>query len=452
MKLSLLKIAGYIGASCDCDRVITSVSTDTRKITGGSLFVCLKGERFDAHDFAKQAEENGAAAIVAEREISAGVPVLYVRSTAQALLDIARMYRESFDIPVVGLTGSVGKTTTKEMIYCVMSERFNTLKTQGNLNNEIGLPTTLFGLDESTEAAVIEMGMNHFGEISRLTRTAEPTLAVITNIGVSHIEYLGSRDGILKAKCEIFEGMKDGSFAVLNGDDDKLVTVKNDRLKIVHYGINNPENDILATDITQNGESTSFTVLFGGRTQNVTIPTVGIHNVYDALAAFAVGVCFEIDSEKIACGLKKYVPAGMRQRIKKINGITVVEDCYNASPDSQKAAVDTLTALDGKRKIAVLGDMLELGESSPELHSQVGAYVKEKQLDMLLTYGEQSVFTAKAADGGKTVCKAFLSKDELASYLIKTLESGDVVLFKASRGMKLEEVINKLYGEWNYNE
>jgi UDP-N-acetylmuramoyl-tripeptide--D-alanyl-D-alanine ligase len=452
MKLSLVKIAEYLGVETKEDAVITSVSTDTRKINEGCLFICLKGERFDAHDFIPQAAENGAAAIVSEKDVECSVPVLRVESTRKALLDIARMYRESFTIPVVGLTGSVGKTTTKEMIYSVLSEKYNTLKTQGNLNNEIGLPTTLFSLDEKTEAAVIEMGMNHFGEISRLTRTCKPTMAVITNIGVSHIEYLGSRDGILKAKCEIFEGLEKGSFAALNGDDDKLITVRNDGYKIVHYGINNPENDIRAVDITQNGESTSFTVLFKNKEQKVTIPTVGLHNVYDALAAFTVGVCHGIEPQRIAVGLSKYTPAGMRQRVKNVNGITVVEDCYNASPDSQKAAVDTLLALNGKRKIAVLGDMLELGEKSAELHSEVGKYVSEKKIDMLLTYGEQSQFTAKAVTNSFTECFSFLSKEELTNKLLSVLREGDVVLFKASRGMKLEEVINNLYGEWNYNE
>ncbi len=452
MKLSLNKIADALGVKVNSDVLITSVSTDTRKIDKGCLFICLKGERFDAHDFIPQAVEKGAAAVVSEKDVKCSVPVLRVQSTHKALLDIARMYRESFDIPVVGLTGSVGKTTTKEMIYCVLSEKYHTLKTQGNLNNEIGLPTTLLSLDEEYEAAVIEMGMNHFGEISALTRTCLPTMAVITNIGVSHIEYLGSRDGILKAKCEIFEGLEKGSFVVLNGDDDKLITVKNDDFKIIHYGINNPENDFRATNIIQNGESTSFTALFKNKTQSVVIPTVGLHNVYDALAAFAVGICEKIEPKKIADGLSKYTPAGMRQRVKNVNGVTVVEDCYNASPDSQKAAVDTLKALNGKRKIAVLGDMLELGEKSEELHGQVGEYVKKSGIDMLFTYGEMSKFTAKAASNGKTVCQSYTDKGVLTKKLLETLEEGDVVLFKASRGMKLEEVINNLYGEWNYNE
>lgn len=452
MKLLLTDIADYLGIEVNKQALITSVSTDTRKIETGCLFICLKGERFDAHDFVPQAVENGAAAIVSEKDVDCPVPVLRVESTHKALLDIARMYRERFSIPVVGLTGSVGKTTTKEMIYSVLSEKYNTLKTQGNLNNEIGLPSTLFSLDEKTEAAVIEMGMNHFGEISRLTNTCKPTMAVITNIGVSHIEYLGSRDGILKAKCEIFEGLEKGSFAALNGDDDKLITVKKDDYKILFYGINNTENDILATDIFQNGKSTSFTVRFDGKTQAVTIPTVGLHNVYDALAAFTVGACHNIEPQKIADGLSKYVPAGMRQRVKNVNGITVVEDCYNASPDSQKAAVDTLTALEGKRKIAVLGDMLELGERAPELHADVGKYLSEKGIDMLFTYGQLSKNTANAVTNGKTECFSFVSKDELTKKLLSVLEKDDVVLFKASRGMKLEEVINKLYEEWNYNE
>ena len=452
MKLSLKEIAECLGVKADCDTEINSVSTDTRKIEQGSLFVCLKGENFDAHDFTLQAQEKGAAAVVAERDVKCDIPVLRVESTGKALLKIAKLYREKFDIPVVGLTGSVGKTTTKEMIYLVLSEKYKTLKTQGNLNNEIGLPTTLFSLDETYEAAVIEMGMNHFGEISRLTNTAEPTMAVITNIGVSHIEYLGSRDGILKAKCEIFEGLRKNGFAALNGDDDKLITVKRDDCKILFYGIENKECDVLAKYIETNGQNTEFTVCFGEREQRVVLPAVGLHNVYDALAAFTVGICFDIDSERIADALSKYEPTGMRQRIKQAGGITVVEDCYNASPDSQKAAVNALTQLSGKRKIAVLGDMLELGERSAELHSDVGSFIKNSSVDMLLTYGQNSKYIASSAENGRIICKSFLSKDELAEYLLDNAKEGDVILFKASRGMKLEEVINKLYEEWECNE
>lgn len=452
MNLTLKEIARALGTETKSNITITSVSTDTRKIEQGSLFVCLKGDNFDAHDFVMQAVEKGAAAVVAEREVESTVPVLKVESTKTAFLQIASLYRNKFDIPVVGLTGSVGKTTTKEMIYRVLSEKYHTLKTEGNLNNEIGLPTTLLRLNEEYSAAVIEMGMSAFGEISRLTNTAKPTIAVITNIGVSHIEFLGSRDGILKAKCEIFEGLKKGSYAILNGDDDKLITVKKDDYKIVFFGIENKECFVRAEDIASDGENTSFTVVFGNKKQPVTIPTVGLHNVYDALAAFTVGICQGMDEKKIALGLSKYEPAGMRQRIRKIGEITVVEDCYNASPDSQKAAVNTLCCLDGKRKIAVLGDMLELGSHSASLHSSVGEYVKSKGIDMLFTFGSESENTAKAASGGKTVCKSFLDKDALAKALCDEIKSGDTVLFKASRGMKLEEVIKKLYGEWNFNE
>lgn len=427
---------------------VSAVTIDSREASADALYVAIRGDRFDGHDFCASAVENGASAVVCERPPEVEIPYILVESTRQALLDIAKFHRaHCADVKIVGLTGSVGKTTTKEMVYAVLSEQFRAIKTEGNLNNEIGMPKTLFRLTESTEAAVIEMGMSDFGEIERMTLACRPNLAIITNIGVSHIEFLGSRDGILQAKTEILKGMPHGAPLILNGDDDKLWGYKNTDYKQIYFGIENPQAEIRAEHMeTANGE-TAFVVCFdGGKTQRVTIPTVGKHNVYDALAAFAAGLCFGIPPQKIADGLRKYAPAGMRQRIKNVAGVTVIEDCYNASPDSQKAALNVLSSLPAARKIAVLGDMLELGAFSEVAHRAVGTYAAQSHVDILFCFGKASVWIADAAkDSVRTM--HFTDKSALTEALISTVQAGDAVLFKASRGMALEEVIQKLYGE-----
>lgn len=432
------------------DREIFSISTDTRTIEKDSLFVCIKGENFNAHLFAEKAAENGAVCVMAEEEVQCSCSVIYVSSTRQAQLDLARHYREKFEIPVVGITGSVGKTTTKEMISCVMNEKYETLKTEGNFNNDIGVPRMIFRLDENYTGAVLEMGMSNLREISVLTKAVKPTCSVISNIGVSHIENLGSRENILKAKLEILEGMEDGSTLFVNGDDDMLSTVKNGRFNIVTYGINSENLDYTAKDIVSDGETTEFLLVSENVNQKIKLPTVGIHNVYNALAAFGVGVHHGISPEKCAEALGKYVPSGMRQKIVKKNDIVFIEDCYNASPDSQKASMNALMSIDGKRHIAVIGDMLELGTYSEKAHRDVGEYAAEKKVDMLFTYGSQSLFSADSArkSGLKNVL-SFDDKQKIAEKLLEVLSAGDVVSFKASRGMRLEDVIKAIYEGMN---
>jgi UDP-N-acetylmuramoyl-tripeptide--D-alanyl-D-alanine ligase len=449
-KLKLSTVAQWCGGRLQGnDTEIDNVSIDSRAVNTTSLFVAIKGERFDAHDFAKQVEESGAAAMVCHREVDVSIPVIYVEDTKKAFIDIARNYRQSIkNLTVIGLTGSVGKTTTKEMTYLVASKKFNAIKTQGNLNNDIGLPRTLFTLDDSYNGAVIEMGMSAFGEISLLSKTCLPDIGIITNIGVSHIEHLGSRDGILKAKLEILDGMKKGSTLILNYDNDKLQTVKTADYNIVSFGIDNKEANVIAQNITEKDGKTSFDVLSDGKTQSVTIPTIGIHNVYDALAAYCVGLEIGLETSVIAEALGEYVPSGMRQRINKVNGVTVIEDCYNASPDSQRAAINALMSIEGDRKIAVLGDMLELGDYSATAHTEIGEYAAAKKVDLLYTYGEESKNIAAAAESNGVKVFAFTDKEALFEALRREIKPSDVVLFKASRGMKLEEVINKLYEEW----
>ena len=441
--LRLKEISAVLGVACGEDKQIISICTDTRKITQGSLFIALVGERFDGHDFVKAAFEKGAVAAVCSKPVEADGEVLVVENTGTALLEIAAYYRSLFSIPFVGITGSVGKTTTKEMVYAVLSEKYNTLKNEGNLNNEIGLPTTVFRLDSDYEAAILEMGMSAFGEISRLAKVAQPNVGIITKIGVSHIEHLGSREGILKAKLEILDGLKPGAPLVVNGDDDLLSTVTLDDRKVITFGIENEKCDYRAVNIEQSGYNTSFTVVYSGGEQNVTIPTVGTHNVYNALSAFAAGLYLGVTAESAADGLSKYVTSGMRQNVREINGITAIEDCYNASPDSVRAAAEVLRTMQSNKKAFVFGDMLELGEISESAHREVGALIASKGIDCLYTYGKMAALAAQTAtENGMECVKAFEDKAALAAQLKADINAGDAVLFKASRGMKLEEVIS----------
>ena len=451
MNLKVTEIAKMLGLENESQNLINRVSIDSRDVDENTLFFAIKGERFDGHDFVKDVAEKGVGAVVCHREVECSAPVIYVEDTKEAFLRFATEYRCSIEgLTVIGLTGSVGKTTTKEMVACVMEQKGETLKTEGNLNNEIGVPRTLFRLEKTTRNAVIEMGMDGAGQITVLTKCARPDCAIITNVGVSHIENLGSREGILQAKLEILQGLKKGATLFLNGDNDMLSTVKNDDYKIVFFGIENKNCDVLAEEIKEIGLTTEFVAVKGDIRQKITIPTVGIHNVYDALTAFAVGLEYEISPEDIAKGLQNYVPSGMRQRIREVNGITVIEDCYNASPDSQKAGLNSLCKIAKGRKIAVLGDMLELGSYSETAHRNVGRYAAECNVDALYTYGKQSEFMADTARAeGLSEVFSFTDKAELTEALISEIKEGDTLLFKASRGMKLEEVFQKIYEQWD---
>lgn len=428
---------------------LADVCTDTRKIQPGSLFVCLRGERFDGHSFASQAAQLGAAALLVDHPVDADVPQLVVTDTGKALLQLAGWYRRRFQLPVVGLTGSVGKTTTKEFIALVLGAKYNTLKTQGNLNNEIGVPQMLFRLEDSHTAAVIEMGMNHFGEISRLTRAVAPTVGLITNIGVSHIENLGSRAGILQAKLEILEGMAPDAPLIVNMDNDMLRTVKLGDRPLLTFAIDDQSADFTATDIAEQGSTTTFTVHHSAFTQPVTIPTVGIHNVYNALAAMAVGYVTGVNPAAAAAALANYVPAGMRQNLVQVGGVQVIEDCYNASPDSMRAALQTLGKLPVRRRYAVLGAMLELGDYAKEAHTQVGKMAAENGIDGVLAYGADAAYIVEAAkQAGLENARLFDTKEALAQSLAQQVQPGDGVLFKGSRGMHLEDVMHTVYERW----
>lgn len=429
--------------------IISSVSTDTRKITKGCVFIALRGDKFDGHDFAKQAIELGATAVITEKPVE-GVRCIIVDNTKKALADLAGYYRSRFNPVLVGITGSVGKTTTKEMTALVLSGKYMTLKTEGNFNNEIGLPHTLLKLSSEHEAAVIEMGMSDFGEISLLSQISRPSIAVITNIGYSHIENLGSREGILKAKLEILDGTSHDAPLILNGDDDMLSKLKDELNRdIVYYGIENPNVDVRATEIETNDGVTTFVINYWGKKINAKLNCVGIHNVLDSLAAFSVGIMAEIEPEQIVASLAQFIPSGLRQSIVKKGEQTVIIDCYNAAPDSIKASLailSELTPMPGGRRIAVLGDMLELGSMSQKLHEEVGTYVAASKTDILICYGNDSKHIAeKAKELGIINSKYFSDKSEIVGYLKENIRKNDLLLFKASRGLKLEEVIEELY-------
>lgn len=448
-ELTFKQIADATGGTCSDFGKVTSVSTDTRTITDGALYIALKGENFDGHDFIGKAFENGAAAVLSERPTDLG-PCILTESTDKALLSLAAYYRTLFNTTVVGITGSVGKTTTKEMTACVLESKYKTLKTIGNLNNQIGLPMTLMRLEKEYEAAVIEMGMSAAGEISALSKTARPDLAIITNIGYSHIEFFGTRENILKAKLEILDGMESGAPLIINGDDELLSKYRDESGRpVVLYGIDNPEVQVRGVNISSGEGKTSFEIVYLGKSIKASIPAQGKHLVYDALSAFAAGILCNIPPEDCVKALEAYVPVGMRQHTVEKDGIKILVDCYNASPTSVEASLTVLSQMKAQgRKFAVIGDMLELGERSAELHGRIADFAKNLEIDGLLCFGEESKNIADRANSeGKIFARHFASRGELEEYLRKNIKSGDIVSVKGSRGMRLEEVIKSVWGE-----
>ena len=430
---------------------ITDVVTDSRRVVPGCVFVCFEGARVDGHSFAAGAVEKGAAYILALHPVE-GVPpekTILVEDPALAMVAMAANYRALFRPRMIGVTGSVGKTTTKEFCYAVLSAFGTALKTEGNQNNEIGLPNTLFRLDEATEYAVVEMGMSALGEIARLVRTARPAAGIITMIGVSHLENLGSRENILKAKLEICQGLPDGAPLVLNGDDALLRgAALPHRLRPVWFALKDPASDVRAVDIRDTAAGTAFTLADAehGRFE-VCIPTTGLHTVYDALAAYAAATRLGLDPARAAAALANYQTTGMRQNLAVHGGVTFIEDCYNASPDSMRAALGILASRTpgaGGRRIAVLGDMLELGAVSEAAHRDTGTLAGETA-DIVLAVGPLSAALAEAA---RKKCAATLycqNTGEVVEYLRSNLRPGDIVLAKASHAMGFEQMLTALY-------
>lgn len=379
-----------LGEMDNSEATVSSVETDSRSIREGGLFIPLVGENFDGHDFVEKALKSGASATLVMREPETYVKnkhYILVEDTQLALGDLAFYYRSKFNIPVVAITGSVGKTTTKDMVASVLGEKFRVLKTQGNFNNEIGLPLTIFRLDSSHEICVLEMGMNHFGEIDYLGRIAPPEVAIITNIGDAHIENLGSHENILRAKSEIFPYVKHHGIAVLNGDDAMLQKVKGTiPQEIIYYGTR--ENvPYLATEIENVDGGVACHVEGAGFSDKLFIPSLGRHMVYAALAAIVTGKHFGLSEEEIIKGVRSFVPTKMRMNVVELGDISILDDAYNANPQSMRAALEVLSQSDASYKVAILGDMFELGSLGPTLHHGVGDYASKLGIDCLIAIG-----------------------------------------------------------------
>ena len=454
MKWTLKQLGAWCGCTVDEAWETIEVNkfvTDSRKVEKGCLFVALKGEKFDGHDFVPSAMAQGAAAALVQRPVDAAFPQIVVEDVIKAYGAIAAGYRRATEVKVVGVTGSVGKTTTKEMIASVLESKFRTAKTAGNHNNDLGLPMTVMDMAEDTEVAVLEMGMNHFGEMAYLASIALPDISVITNIGTAHIEYLGSREGILEAKMEIMQGMDKKGVAVFNGDELLLWNLKElEGHKKYYYGIENPACDVVAENIQQMDGGMSFRVKGMGHQFSVFVPNEGIHTVYNALAAITVGMILGVKPEKMQYQLAHFQNTGMRQQVLEENGMTIIADCYNAGPESMEAALNVLGDRETEgRRIAVLGDMLELGTRSMAEHYRIGRLAVSKA-DIVFAYGTYSDrLITGAITGGMDMknCIHFSTHEAMAQKLRSVAKPGDVLLFKGSRGMKMENVLRLFLGK-----
>ena len=434
-----------------------SFSRDTRVIKKGDTFIAIKGENFDGNVFWKEAFKNGADTVIinkieiAEQDIEKykNKNIIQVNDTIKALQQIATEKRNLYkDLIVVGVTGSVGKTSTKDIIANVLRQKYKTLKTQGNMNNDIGLPFTILNLRDH-EAAVIEMGMNHLGEISKLTKIAKPSISVITNIGTSHIGNLGSRENILKAKLEILEGME-VPLLVINNDNDMLnkwAKENTSNVNIRTFGIEN-KSECMPENITKRENSSSFTCICDNNEFNLEVPVGGDVFILNALCGALVGRMLNLTDEEIQKGISSFELTKKRMEIIKLeNDITLINDSYNASFDSMKAAIEYLSNINSSRKIAVLGDMFELGEFSEELHRKVGEEVAKNKIDLLFAIGENSKYIVEEAENKgmkKDNIYYFNKKEELLKKINNTIQKDDSILFKASNGMKLFEIVEKL--------
>lgn len=470
------------------------VVLDSRKVGKDYIFIATRGERVDGHSFIDQVYDAGAMGVICEKapENPKGAFIL-VKDSFQALKDVAEYYRRQLDIRVVGITGSVGKTSTKEFVASVLSKGFRVAKTQGNYNNEVGLPLTVLQIREDCEIAVLEMGISDFGEMHRLSRIAKPDVCLITNIGQCHLENLGTRDGILKAKTEIFDFMREGGQICLNGDDDKLVTIREVRGSVpVFFG--NGDNSAVYADHYENkglmGSSARIHIrkgLMKDRDEtdfSVEIPLPGEHMLHNALAAATVGVLFGLSTGQIQAGIRDVEAVGGRSHVIRTGRLTLIDDCYNANPVSMKAAIDLLHMTDASemacapdgpektevaddsdmtdvsevageqvrlhknmRKVAILGDMFELGKDEAALHREVGIYAADKDIDVVICVGELCKYMYEGARSvGNPSVKSYYyeNKEKLFAEIWEIIHDGDIVLIKASHAMQFEEIINKL--------
>ncbi len=436
-KLTLSEIAQFTNGKQSGNIMVSNICIDSRNMKEDSLFIGIKGENFDGNDFLDDAILKGAKAVLTTKEIYS-VPNIKVEDTNKAFLDMAKGYKERImGLKTVGVTGSVGKTTTKEMLHSILSEMGETHKTEGNFNNHIGVPITLLNLKKSHKYSVVEMGMSNRGEIESLSNAVCPDVAIITNIGESHIEYLGSREEIAKAKLEILSGLK--GTIVLNGNEPLLrdLNIEND---VIYFGLEGENLDVSCSGIRQFAKYTKFTAVGPDYEIEVKINTFGRHNVANALGAIAVAKLFGAKDEEIQAGLYAFQNTGMRQNIFEHNGYTVVEDCYNASPDSMKAALSVLEKTKSNKKIAVLGAMAELGDFSYDAHKEILSIAREKA-DIVYLVGDDwrkiELLNAEHFENRQVLCLK----------LQQNVREGDAVLFKGSRAQKMEEVLKMLVNE-----
>ena len=414
----------------------TGISTDSRTAQEGAMFFALKGEKFDGNDYAVKALENGAKYAIVDRATLDGTSVrgkrycILVENVLKTMQQLASYHRRQFDIPVIGITGTNGKTTTKELVSAVLSKKYNIVATKDNINNQIGVPMTVSRIEPEHEAAVVEMGISGFGEMTALARIARPTLAVFTVIGHAHLEFLNDLDGVFRAKTEMLAFLPEDGTVIVNGDDPYLRALRCPQRKIcVGFG---EDNDLRAEDIRLEGEAgMACTVACGARRFPVRITAFGRHLIYAALEGAAVGMVLGLTDEEIAEGLTRFQAVGHRSAVIDTGRLTLIDDCYNANPDSVRSGLDSLSELPG-RHVAILGDMLEMGENGPALHRDIGRYCREKGVDLLLASGPLARYYV---EGAGDVGRLFASREALIEALPQLLRQGDAVLVKASLGM-----------------
>ena len=443
-----------VGGDGNKDTPFRSVCTDSREAAAGTLFVALGGERVDGHDYIAAAVSSGNECVLCERIPEIGdrkYVAVVVDDSLKAVGELAKAYDRRMNHRKVAITGSVGKTTTKEFVAAVLAEGFRVHKTEGNYNSTLGMPLSLLSLQNDTEVSVLEMGMSAFGEIEYMSRIAEPDIAIVTNIGSSHMEHLGSRENICHAKMEIVRGLKPGGTLLLNGDEPMLRAYLTPGVQPVFVGIDAPA-DFQAVNIREGIGRTVFDISYRGRSvEGLVIPTMGRHHIYAALFAFAVGIRMGLDEQTIINGLNRYRPVGMRQNIYEIGGITVIEDCYNASPESMRAAINVLQTLSSQKKAgrmaAVLGNMYELGKDSERFHEEVGLYFAKKGGELLYTFGQNAEQIALGATLGGMLPEHIYRNGDTKSpeisgeMLLHSLRAGDTLLVKASRGAAAERIL-----------
>ena len=439
----------------DINKECIEFSTDTRKIKSGDVYIGLKGEKFDGSLFYKQALEAGASVCILQnieidnetKNAYSDRAIIIVEDTLKALQKIAKYKRSKYNIPVIAITGSVGKTSTKDIIASVVSTKYNVLKTEGNFNNHIGVPLTILRL-KNHDAMVVEMGMNNLGEISLLTDIAKPTIAVITNVGTAHIGNLGSRENILKAKLEILEGLSKDGTLIINNDNDMLHmwNEKNKTYKVLDLGIEN-NSKLMAKDIVIDSTYSQYKILEDNKEFNIKVPIASKVFIYNSLSAICVGKLLNIDMKKIIEGIKNFELTKNRMEVKKVNGTTIINDCYNANFDSMKASIESLSKMNGNRKIAILGDMLELGEFSKKLHSDIGKEIYYNNINILIVVGEEAKNIAESAlKKGMKEDNIFVvnNNDEVINLISEIKQKGDCILIKASNGMHFSEIVDGL--------